>query len=259
MTDNGKTKRLFRDQSTAFGLYRPQYPEALYHWLASFIPEEQRESVVDTACGTGKSTVGLTRIFKNVYGIDLEQTQVSRAKDQFPDIQFLVSKAEQSPIRAGTVDCVTVATAFYWFHMGQALEEFRKMLRSQGHICIYLYYYPVPDSEQILEIQRREYEIHWRIHKDPRLALDDDIGSILKQSQLCHQVSYRKFPNILPMNAAQLAGFWSSTSYGAAYAKSTFDPKGYWEALEREFDNILKGKPVEMDFAVHAWHGQLIA
>jgi SAM-dependent methyltransferase len=259
MTDKETTSRLFRDQSKAFVLYRPRYPEALYDWLASLIPEGQRGSVVDIACGTGKSTVGLTGIFKHVYGLDLEQTQIFRAKSQFPDIQFLVSGAEQSPIRSGTMDCVTVATAFYWFHMAQALEEFRNMLSSRGHICIYLYYYPVPGNERILEIQRREYDTRWKIHKDPRLSMDEGIGDVLKHSRLFGKVSFDEFPNVVPMNAAQLAGFWSSTSYGALYAKSTFDPKGYWEGLEKEFDGILKGEAVEMDFTVHAWHGQLIA
>ena len=259
MAENEKTKPLFRDQSEAFRLFRPEYPEALYDWIGSIIPENQRGSVIDIACGTGKSTTGLTRVFQQVYGLDLEIAQITKAKAQFPDIQFLLSKAECCPIIGKSMDCVSVATAFYWFHMGTALEEFRRLLRPQGHMFIYHYYYPVPASEKILDIQRREYEEHWRYHRDPRLSLDVKAGDVLKQSQLCGKIDYQKFPNEIQMDAAQMKGFWSSTSYGAAYAKNIRDPKGYWQSLQDEFDRILKGKTVTMDFTIHAWHGQLIA
>jgi ubiquinone/menaquinone biosynthesis C-methylase UbiE len=259
MTDSEKTVGLFQDQSEAFGLYRPEYPKALYDWIASFLPDDQRGVVIDIACGTGKSTVGLTRIFLKVCGLDLELNQIRKAKELYADIQFLVSKAERSPFRDRTMDCVTVATAFYWFNMPRALEEFRRLLRPKGHLFIYRYDYPVPKNKKVLEIQRREYDTHWRYHKDPRLTLEDDSGEILKRSSLCQQISHANFPNIVKMNAAQMAGFWSSTSYGAAFARNTRDAEGYWKSLTQEFDSVLKGKSVAMDFTVRAWHGQLIA
>lgn len=157
------------------------------------------------------------------------------------------------------MDCVTVATAFYWFNMARALEEFRRLLRPNSHLFIYQYYYPTPKNKKILEIQRREYDEHWRYHKDPRLSHDDSAGEALKQSSLCQSVEYREFPNVINMSSSQMAGFWSSTSYGAAFAKNTRDPIAYWKSLEKEFQAILKDKTVAMDFTIHAWHGQLIA
>jgi ubiquinone/menaquinone biosynthesis C-methylase UbiE len=254
-----KSPHLFRDQSQAFRQFRPEYPQSLYDWMRSIIPNDQRDSVVDIACGVGKSTGNLKQIFRNVYGLDLEENQIRQAKQLYPEIQFLVSTAEQGAFRKGTMDCITVATAFYWFNMAKALEEFRRLLKPQGHLFVYQYYYPVPQKPKILEIQRREYDTNWKYCRDPRLSFDRGFGDLLMRSCLCQRITYQQFPNLVQMNAAQIAGFWSSSSYGAAFAKNKTNPQGYWKALEQEFDAILKGSTVIMDFTVHAWHGQLIA
>jgi len=259
MTEQLSTTQPFKELSEAFGTYRPEYPKAVYDWIAKQLSQEQRGTAVDVACGTGKSTGGLTSIFRNTFGLDLELNQVRKATELYPDTQFLVSRAEICPFKDHTVDVVTVATAFYWFHMAKSLEEFRRLLKSGGHFFVYKYKYPIPENKRILAIQRREYEEHWRLHKDPRLSLDNDSGEVLKRSCMFRRISYRKFPNLVPMNAAQMAGFWSSTSYGAAYARNLRESVRYWKALEKEFDAVLSGKTVDMDFAIHAWHGQLIA
>ena len=259
MKDSVKTAPLFRDQSDAFGTYRPEYPKELYDWIASLIPEDQRGTVADIACGTGKSTGNLTVLFQKVYGLDVELSQVRKATELYTKIKFLVSRAEWCPFKDKTIDCITVATAFYWFHMAKTLEEFRRLLRPRGHLFIYKYKYPVPENEKILEIQRREYDEHWSYHKDPRLSLDDDSGEILKRSSLCQKVTFQRFPNVVSMTASQMAGFWSSTSYGAAFARNTSDPDAYWKSLEKEFQGILADGTVNMNFTIYAWHGQLIA
>jgi ubiquinone/menaquinone biosynthesis C-methylase UbiE len=259
MVDSANTTSLFRDQAEAFGMYRPEYPKELYGWLTSLIPEAQRGIVVDIACGTGKSTVGLTRMFRKTFGLDLELNQALKASELYPKLQFLVSRAEVCPFKHRVLDCVTVATAFYWFDMAKSLEEFRRLLKPNGHLVIYMYKYPIPGNQKILEIQRREYDEHWRYHKDPRMSFDDDAGEILNRSSMFRRITFGKFPNIVAMNAAQMAGFWSSTSYGAAFARNLRDPKGYWVSLEKQFQDVLKGKSVDMDFTIHAWHGQLLA
>jgi ubiquinone/menaquinone biosynthesis C-methylase UbiE len=259
MVDSVDTTSLFRDQSEAFGMYRPEYPKALYDWIVSLIPEDHRGTVVDIACGTGKSTVGLTRIFRSTFGLDLELNQAHKASELYPKIQFLVSRAEVCPFKHDTLDCVTVATAFYWFDMAKSLEEFRRLLKSNGHLVIYMYKYPIPDNKKILEMQRAEYDEHWRYHKDPRLSLDNNAGEILNRSSMFRQITFGKFPNIVSMNAAQMAGFWSTTSYGAAFARNLRDPNSYWESLEKRFQEVLKGRSLNMDFTIYAWHGQLLA
>jgi len=259
MTEQANTIPPFKELSEAFGTYRPEYPKPVYDWIAHQLSKEQRGIAVDVACGTGKSTSGLTAVFQETFGLDLELNQVRKATELYPNIQFLVSRAEICPFKDHTVDVVTVATAFYWFHMAKSLEEFRRLLKPNGHLFVYKYKYPVPDNDRILAIQRREYDEHWHLHKDPRLSLDNDSGEILKKSCMFRHISYRQFPNAIPMNAAQMAGFWSSTSYAAAFARNLREPAKYWKALEKEFEAILKGKTVNMDFTIYAWHGQLIA
>ena len=63
------------------------------------------------------------------------------------DVEVLDGVAESLPLESGSVDTITVGTAFHWFAAAPTLAEFARVLRPSGGVAIFLNY---PDPAQPL-------------------------------------------------------------------------------------------------------------
>ena len=84
----------FKDQSIVYDRFRPDYPQELVNYVIDYVSSKQKTRVtsadrclmnscaLDIACGTGLFTRKLAPFFKNVFGTDISEKQLSVARQQ---------------------------------------------------------------------------------------------------------------------------------------------------------------------------------
>jgi len=115
---------------------RPDYPPALYEFLASVSPSTER--AWDAGCGNGQASVALAEHFDEVIATDPSAEQIANATGR-PDIRYRVEPAEQSSLDRASVDLVCVAQALHWFDLARFHEEVHRVLKPRGVVAFWTY------------------------------------------------------------------------------------------------------------------------
>lgn len=136
----------FSGVASDYAAFRPQYPTALFEWLASMCP--RHDVAWDCACGSGQASGSLASHFKRVVGTDASPTQVAAA-EATATTRFVVAASEQVPLATGSVDLVAVAAALHWFADEPFFDEVRRVVRPGGVFAAWSYGMPHIDSEDV--------------------------------------------------------------------------------------------------------------
>lgn len=141
---------LYAGTAEYYERFRPRYPDVM---LA-----EVRERVgvggtlVDLACGTGQIAVPLAPYFDRVLAVDLEPEMVDMGRevaDQagIVNIRWQVGRAEYLVLDAGSVDLLTIGTAFHRLDRHRIAELAKEWLRPGGALVL-MCYGPPPNSAE---------------------------------------------------------------------------------------------------------------
>jgi SAM-dependent methyltransferase len=144
----------FSRQAADYAVFRPQYPRALFAFIAANSPNDQR--ALDCATGNGQAALGLAEFFQKVIAIDASAAQIANAQ---PDdrVEFRVAAAEASGLAAGSCDAITVAQALHWFGLEEFYAEVRRVLKPGGLLAVWTYHH-VRISPEIDTIVRRYHD-----------------------------------------------------------------------------------------------------
>jgi ubiquinone/menaquinone biosynthesis C-methylase UbiE len=134
----------FSDRPDRYVAARPHYPEELFDWLAARCP--RRDVVWDCATGNGQAAVGLAPRFRKVIAADVSPQQIAH-RMVGENIDYLVSRAEDSGLAAAAVDLVTVAQALHWFDFSRFWPEVARVAREQAFFCAWGYDWPITVDE----------------------------------------------------------------------------------------------------------------
>lgn len=126
----------FSRASGSYARFRPQYPPALFRWLAEQAPGQDR--AWDAATGSGQAALGLASEFREVIATDASAEQIRHARPH-PAVRYEVAPAEYVPIENGSVDLVLVAQALHWFEFDAFFGEVRRVLRPGGLLAAVCY------------------------------------------------------------------------------------------------------------------------
>jgi SAM-dependent methyltransferase len=126
----------FSSASDRYAAYRPDYPAALFAWLAGLCAE--RELAWDCATGSGQAALGLVPHFHRVVATDASAEQIRHAAPH-PLIDYRVAPAEASGLVDHSVDLVTVAQAAHWFDLPHFYAETARVLKPGGAIAVWGY------------------------------------------------------------------------------------------------------------------------
>src|SRR5512141_3250421 len=189
----------FSNRAADYALYRPDYPAALFEFLADLAPHVRLSW--DCATGSGQAAVGLARHFQMVVATDASAAQI-RSASRHPAVRYAVAAAERAPLAAGSAAAVTAAQALHWFDRPRFWEEARRVLAPRGVIAVwsyhgfhvnpaieevvYRYYRDIvgpywPAERALVERGYGSLEFPFDLVRSPELALEKrwDLGAVI--------------------------------------------------------------------------------
>lgn len=126
----------FSSLAVNYAAFRPDYPEALFTWLAGLV--KSHELAWDCGTGNGQAAVGLARHFERVVATDASAEQIAEASGP-KNVAFQVAPAEVSGLADTSVDLLVVAQAVHWFDLDRFYAEARRVVKPGGVVALLTY------------------------------------------------------------------------------------------------------------------------
>lgn len=115
---------------------RPEYPQALFAWIAGIAPANGR--VWEPGCGSGQASRGLAEVFDEVFATDRSASQIAQAA-RIQKARFAVEPGERCSLPYASVDAVCVAQALHWFDRHAFFAESERVLKPGGVLVAWGY------------------------------------------------------------------------------------------------------------------------
>ena len=133
------SKTRFSSRVENYVKYRPSYPKE----IISFLTKEgilSKESVIaDIGFGTGILTKLFLENSNKVYGVEPNDDMRKAGDFYLKDyLEFISRKgtAENTGLRANSIDLIIVGQAFHWFDIKLTKIEFKRILKNNGNVAI---------------------------------------------------------------------------------------------------------------------------
>lgn len=224
----------FGHAAEEFQRYRPDYPPQLFERILAAVAADRCERAIDLGAGTGKSTGALVPHFREVIAVEPDPGMAAKLKEEIPAAIVCTVTAEDCSQAPASVDLVTIGNALHWMDAPRVFSNVHFWLCPGGVLAVYDR--PLPKvTPSIDAITLAELRGPWKPHRDPRLKRDRAWEEQVRSAPGFQIVEDTKFPYIVPMSPRDYVGFWRSTSYGSAYARTLAEPEAYWRDLESRF------------------------
>lgn len=115
---------------------RPEYPGALYDWIAAIAPSDCL--LWEAGCGSGQATRGLAQRFHRVHATDPSAAQIAQAQGP-ANVAFAVEPGERCSLPDACADAVCVAQALHWFDRDAFFAECARVLKPGGVLVAWGY------------------------------------------------------------------------------------------------------------------------
>ena len=201
---------------------------------------------MDLGAGTGSVTGHLVAQFQEVVAVEPDAGMASKLAEQFPTVIIRQVTAEDCEQELESVDLVTIANALHWMEAEPVFANVRAWLRPSAVLAVFDR--PLPRAGAAIdEIIRAEFRGPWKPHRDPRLKRHLVWQDRVRGAPGLQVIEEINFPNVIPMSPEEYGGFWRSTSYGSAYARTLAQPERYWRDLESRLAAAADGLiPVDL-------------
>ncbi len=140
----GEKMNFFANYSNEYSQFRPTYPEDLFDYLAKICPTQ--DSAWDCGSGNGQAALYLAKHFQNVIATDTSQEQLALAP-YLPNIQYVLSPAEETVIPDKSIDLIVIAQALHWFDLDKFYMEVVRVAKPKGFIAGWCYFMPTINEE----------------------------------------------------------------------------------------------------------------
>jgi SAM-dependent methyltransferase len=115
---------------------RPEYPDALFAWIASVAPAAAQ--AWEAGCGSGQASRGLAAHFGRVFATDPSAAQVAQARGP-GNLVLAFDPAERCSLPDASVDAACVAQALHWFERDAYFAQCARVLRPGGVLVAWGY------------------------------------------------------------------------------------------------------------------------
>ena len=125
----------FAASSSVYERGRPDYPAEVIDALAATFNLTEGNRLLDLATGTGKLARGFLGRATVVAAEPAAEMCREFARIQ-PGVPLVRAVGEVLPFASGSLDAVTIGTAFHWFDGPRALRELHRVLRPGGRMAL---------------------------------------------------------------------------------------------------------------------------
>jgi SAM-dependent methyltransferase len=133
------SKSRFSSRVENYVKYRPHYPDAVVDVLRREIGFTPDQVVADIGSGTGISCEPFLKNRNTVFAIEPNADMRAAAEKWWGGNRHFHSmdaSAEATSLPDHSVDLVVAGQAFHWFDVAKAKEEFRRILKADGHVLL---------------------------------------------------------------------------------------------------------------------------
>ena len=241
----------FRDHFSAvaaqYAQARPDYPPALFDWIASIAPA--RDRCWEAGCGSGQASRGLARVFARVHATDPSAAQIGNARGP-ANVDFAVEPGEACSLADASADAACVAQALHWFELPRFFAECERVLRPGGVLVAWGY----QDIELDADIADANAALQARIRDDwppERRFIDEGYASFDFPFE---PIAAPAFELRAEWTLPRLLGYFSSYSASKRHRERRGeDPVAlHAEALAAAWGDPLRERTVRWPLFVHA-------
>lgn len=136
------------------------YHKQLEHFLKFLIPANQ--DVIEVGCGTGHTLKALNP--KNGFGVDISETMIDLAKQNYAEYEFQVADAQDLNLNKDFDQILLVNTIGYFEDIQSALSKIGLHLREDGRIILVYFNFlwkPILALAEKLGLRMPGKEKHW--------------------------------------------------------------------------------------------------
>jgi len=134
-----KTADRFSDRVANYVAHRPGYPPEMLTVFREEMGLSKGDIVADIGCGPGISSIPFLDAGCNVVGIEPNDQMREAAEKEmaaYANFRVIDGTATATGLEDESVDFVIAAQAFHWFRQDEAVNEFKRILRSGGFTAL---------------------------------------------------------------------------------------------------------------------------
>lgn len=131
--------RRFTKRADFYSRYRPGYPGKIISLLERETGFNQEAILADIGSGTGLLTKLFLKNGNKVFAVEPNDRMRSHAEDDLSSFKNFISvkgTAERTNLQKNSVDLITVGQALHWFDREKAVNEFSRILKPGGRLCV---------------------------------------------------------------------------------------------------------------------------
>lgn len=203
---------------------------------------------MDLGAGTGIVTKHLAQWFRDVIAVEPDAKMAAKIAERLPQVTICIQTAEECEQAPETADLTTIANALHWMEPASTFANVRNWLKAEGVFAVFDRPLPKVNAE-IDAVLLSEWRGPWKPHRDPRLNRDLHWQDEVRAATGFGVIEETKISHVLTMSPAEYTGFWRSSSYGSAYARTLAEPEKYWSELQSRFAEAAGNDMIFVDFS----------
>jgi SAM-dependent methyltransferase len=133
VSEHDRYRLSFDSVADVYERSRPEYAPDALAWIARRL---RLDRVLDLGAGTGKLTRQLMALGADVVAVEPGGEMRAILARAVAGVDVRAGSAEEIPLEDASVDAITVAQAFHWFRVNEALREMHRVLRPGGGFAL---------------------------------------------------------------------------------------------------------------------------
>ncbi len=202
----------FSDRVQNYVKYRPGYPPEILSFFRNDLGLTPDSVIADIGCGTGLSSKPFLENGNVVYGVEPNAAMREAAEvflEAYDHFQSIEGTSAATNLPDDLVDFVIAAQAFHWFEPESTRNEFKRIVKQGGYVCLIWNERQLNTTPFLLEYE----ELLLRYSNDYEKVRHENVNEAVLESFFLRPFERAAFPNHQILDLEGLKGRLLSSSY----------------------------------------------